>query len=89
VDAADAVDTGGKVDKVDKVDEAVETTAVDEEPVPPVAEELIEVDVEAMLLELEMAEQDRSYSGVVLKELLTIPKLGFGVTGTESSSVNQ
>jgi len=71
---------------VDKVEAALETDLIDEEPAPLVAVELAE---EMMLLELETAEQDRSYSGVVLSLLPTIPKLGFGVTGAESCSVNQ
>lgn len=50
----------------------------------------LEVEVaEAEVLELEeTAEQDRSKSGVSLKVLPTIPKLGLGVTGAASWRVN-
>jgi len=43
---------------------------------------------DSALLELETAAQERSYKGVVLKLLPTIPKLGLGVTGLESCWVN-
>jgi len=69
-------------------------------PLPPPTAEDEEVDAEATieevgataedsaLLELETAAQERSYKGVVLKLLPTIPKLGLGVTGLESCWVN-
>lgn len=50
-----------------------------------VLDALAEVEVrEALLLELETAEQERSKRGVVLRVDPTIPKDGFGVVGYAS-----